>query len=33
MTGNNIELDFYYNEVSPMLPDKILDFHTHTWSC
>ena len=23
---------FYYDEVSPMLPAKILDFHTHTWS-
>lgn len=24
--------DFYRNEIAPVLPPKILDFHTHTWS-
>ncbi|OGV61988.1 MAG: hypothetical protein A2498_08130 [Lentisphaerae bacterium RIFOXYC12_FULL_60_16] len=23
---------FYRNEVAPILPPKVLDFHTHTWS-
>ena len=33
MRENSADLDFYYNEVSPMLPTEILDFHAHTWSC
>ncbi len=33
MPGKEIHSKFYYNEISPMLPNKILDFHTHTWSC
>jgi hypothetical protein len=24
--------DFYWREIAPILPPKILDFHTHTWS-
>lgn len=32
MTDKNNNLKFYYNEVSPILPSEILDFHAHTWS-
>ncbi|MCF7855230.1 MAG: hypothetical protein K9N51_10575 [Candidatus Pacebacteria bacterium] len=23
---------FYTHEIAPVLPPKVLDFHTHTWS-
>ena len=26
------ELKFYQQEIAPMLPPKVFDFHTHTWS-
>lgn len=26
-----VDLPFYRREIAPMLPDKILDFHTHIW--
>jgi len=28
----NKELEFYRQEIAPMLPPKVLDFHTHVWS-
>ena len=27
-----IELPFYEKEIAPMLPPRVLDFHTHIWS-
>jgi len=27
-----IDLPFYRSEIGPVLPPKVLDFHTHTWS-
>lgn len=27
-----IDLPFYRNEVAPVLPPRVLDFHTHLWS-
>lgn len=26
-----IDLPFYINEIAPILPEQVLDFHTHTW--
>ena len=31
MTDKDDNLKFYYDEVSPILPTEILDFHTHIW--
>jgi len=28
-----VDLPFYKNEIAPILPPEILDFHTHAWSC
>lgn len=28
-----VDLPFYKNEIAPILPARILDFHTHAWSC
>jgi len=28
----NKELEFYRQEIAPMLPPKVLDFHTHVWT-
>lgn len=28
----SIDLPFYEREIAPILPPKVLDFHTHTWS-
>ena len=33
MPDKDIHSKFYYDKVSPILPDTILDFHAHTWSC
>lgn len=33
MTDTSDSLQFYYDEISPILPAEILDFHAHTWSC
>jgi len=27
-----IDIPFYQNEIAPVLPDKVLDFHTHVWT-
>lgn len=27
----NIDMPFYHSEVSPLLPNEILDFHAHIW--
>ena len=27
-----IDLPFYQKEIAPMLPERVLDFHVHTWS-
>lgn len=27
-----VDLPFYREEIAPMLPAEVLDFHTHTWS-
>jgi len=27
----NIDLPFYHDRVAPVLPERVLDFHTHTW--
>ena len=32
MSKINDNSNFYYDEISPMLPSEILDFHAHTWS-
>lgn len=28
-----VDLPFYRNEVAPILPSEVLDFHSHVWSC
>lgn len=28
-----VDLPFYRSEIAPILPDRILDFHAHTWRC
>ncbi len=28
----NIDLPFYSEHVAPILPEKVLDFHAHTWT-
>ncbi|MEW5816728.1 MAG: amidohydrolase family protein [Spirochaetota bacterium] len=27
-----IDMPFYHNEIKPLLPDEVLDFHAHIWS-
>ena len=26
-----MDLPFYHNEIAPILPEEVLDFHTHVW--
>jgi len=28
---NQVDLPFYRDEIAPILPERVLDFHTHTW--
>ncbi|GAG44141.1 unnamed protein product [marine sediment metagenome] len=28
----SVDLPFYRTEIAPILPCRVLDFHTHTWS-
>jgi hypothetical protein len=27
----NRDMPFYEKSIAPILPDKVLDFHTHAW--
>lgn len=29
---DRIDMPFYRNEIAPLLPERILDFHTHIWT-
>jgi len=32
LVPSDAALAFYRNEIVPVLPDTVLDFHTHTWA-